>query len=247
MARILLYDIETSPNVSYTWGKYEQNVIAFVKERQIISFAWKWYGEKTVHVLALPSFPGYKKNPDDNKKLVVELHALISKADLVVAHNGSRFDDKMANTEFIKHRLKPPPPYKCVDTLRAARSKFRFNSNRLDDLGEFLGLGRKAKHEGFGMWLGCLGGDMKAWRKMMKYNKQDVVLLERVYLTLRPWTTHPDLSNYSRVKSCPVCESKNIREKGWSYSATGKRRGMVCMEEDCGKRFSGAFTKEPKS
>lgn len=35
MQKILLFDIETSPNLSYTWEKYQQDVIAFEKEREI--------------------------------------------------------------------------------------------------------------------------------------------------------------------------------------------------------------------
>ena len=31
-AKILYYDIETAPNLSYVWGQYEQNVIAHVSE-----------------------------------------------------------------------------------------------------------------------------------------------------------------------------------------------------------------------
>ena len=38
--KILFYDLETSPNVSYTWGKWEQNVIAFKKEWELLSFAY---------------------------------------------------------------------------------------------------------------------------------------------------------------------------------------------------------------
>ena len=39
--------------------------------------------------------------------------------------------------------------------------------------------------------------DLKAWKKMVEYNKQDIVLLEKVYYALRPWDTyHPNMGVY---------------------------------------------------
>jgi hypothetical protein len=55
---VLLYDLETSPNIGYTWGTRETDVIKIIHPRQIISIAWKWLGETEVKVLSLPSFPG---------------------------------------------------------------------------------------------------------------------------------------------------------------------------------------------
>lgn len=246
-ARILLYDIETSPNVAYIWGKYEQNALGdFIQERKMISVAWKWLGEKKVHVAALPMFPGYSKNPESNTALVRLFHSIISQADIVVGHNAKSFDEKMVNADFIHCGLKPPPPHKVIDTLLAARSRFRFNSNKLDDLGERLNLGRKMEHGGFKLWLGCLKGDRASWKTMMRYNKQDVVLLEKVYLKLRPWmTNHPNLSHYSRVESCPSCESENTERRGWSYTKKKKKQRIICR--DCGSWFLGDIkgTKPP--
>ena len=44
--KILVYDLENSPLVSYTWGLYEQNVVGVQKDWYIMSFAYKWLGEK---------------------------------------------------------------------------------------------------------------------------------------------------------------------------------------------------------
>ena len=57
-ARVLLYDIETVPNLAYVWGKWEQNVIRFESEWHMLCFAYKWLGEKKTHVVALPDFAG---------------------------------------------------------------------------------------------------------------------------------------------------------------------------------------------
>jgi len=240
-ARILLYDLETSPNLAYTWGVWQQDVIRVIKHRQIISFAWKWLGEAEGHVLALPDFKGYAKDKENNRELIKALHALFCQADITVGHNVVDFDDKRSNTDFIKHGLTPPPPHKRVDTLKAARAAFDFNSNKLDDLGEFLGVGRKVRHPGIDMWIGCLNGDPESWAQMKKYNLGDVGLLERVYLKLRPWMTgHPNLNPMSKASfTCPACKSANLQCRGFIFLSTGKRQRYQCT--DCGKWATGRF------
>ncbi len=241
--RVLLYDVESTPNLAWVWEKYEQDALGdFIRERQIISFAWKWLDEKEVHVLSLPDFPGYKRFPDDNRALITELHRIISEADVVIGHNVIDFDDRMANTDFIVHGLPPPPPHRRVDTLRLARSKFRFNSNKLGDLGARLGLGSKVKTGGFDLWAGCMRGDKSSWALMAQYNKGDVTLLEKIYLKLRPWMTlHPDMNAADRHVGCPACKSVNQIRKGWSISNLGKTPRFKCA--DCGKWSRGALVK----
>lgn len=244
--KILLFDIESSPNVAYIWGKYEQDALGdFIKERQIISFAWKWLGEKEVRVLSLPMFKSYKRFPDNNRELVLKLHEIISRADIVIGHNVDGFDDKIANAEFLYHGLPPTPPHKTVDTLKVAKSKFRFNSNKLGDLGAHLGLGKKIDTGGFSLWAGCLRGDPRSWELMMKYNKQDVVLLEKVYLRMRPWmSNHPDLNAIDLHIGCPICKGVNLQRRGWAIVGGGRKRRFQCT--DCGKWSTGSVAGKEK-
>lgn len=238
--KVLLYDIESSPNVAYVWGKYEQNTLGdFIKERQIISFAWKWLGDKDIHVLSLPMLKSYKRDPENNKELIVELHRLISEADIAVGHNIDAFDDKMSNTGFIKHGLKPPPPHKTIDTLKVARSRFRFNSNKLGELGKFLGLGGKVQIPGFSLWSRCLSGDKKSWALMEKYNRGDVALLEKIYLKLRPWMrTHQNMNVLDKHVGCSTCRSIHIQRRGWRINLYGRTPRYQCMR--CGRWACGA-------
>lgn len=241
--KVLLFDLESSPNIAYIWGKYEQNALGdFIKERQIISVAWKWLGEKEVHVLALPMLKTYKKSPDDNRDLVVRLHELMSRADVVVGHNVDAFDDPLSNSEFLLHGLTPPPPHKTVDTLKFARHKFHFNSNKLGDLGKRLGLGSKVHTGGFELWAGCLRGDRKSWALMMEYNKGDVALLEKIYLKMRPWmASHPNMNVADDHVGCPVCRSKDLERRGWALSMSGRAMRFRCR--NCGKWSKGRLVR----
>jgi hypothetical protein len=241
--RTLLYDIENTPLMSYNWGIYEQNAIRVVQHWYILSFSWKWADEKQIHALALTDFPSFKKNIRDDKPLVMELHKLMSQADEVIAHNGNRHDQKKSHTRMIFHGLTPPEPYNQIDTLTAARSKFAFSSNRLDDLGDYLGVGRKVRIHPE-TWEDCMNGDRKAFEKMKKYNKQDVALLERVYLKLRPWmANHPNLAEQDGIDRCPRCGSTKLHSAGFKTQVGGlKYRKYQC--QNCGG-YTSSHRKEP--
>lgn len=199
MARILIYDIETTPNLAYVWGKYQQDVIQYENEWELLCFAWKFLGDKKVQSIG--------RNTHDEETLVRKLHKLFNEADIVIAHNGDKFDQPMSNAKFIQFGLEPPTSYKSVDTRKVSARTFRFNSNKLDDLGNILGLGRKVQTGGFSLWMGCMQGDSKAWKKMLRYNEQDVRLLEKVYLKLRPWIqNHPGINIIdNRPAACTKC------------------------------------------
>lgn len=224
-AKILFVDIETTPNIAYVWGRYEQDVIDIVDDWHLLSFAYKWFGEKGVYA---------EGSKGEEKLLVKELWQLFNEADVIVAHNGDQFDIKKSNALFIKFGLKPPAPYKTIDTKKVAKRYFRFDCNKLDDLGRYLGLGRKVQTGGFELWKGCMSGDKNSWRLMLKYNKQDVLLLEKIYLKLRHWmTNHPNLNLLTgEIASCPICGGHKLQKRGFTINKTSKAQRFQC--QDCG-------------
>lgn len=242
-AVVVYLDIETAPTLGWTWGLWEQNVIDTKKPWYILSFAYKFEGEK-VQSKGLIDYPGFKKDMEDDSALVKELWDVFDKADIVVAHNGDRFDILRANARFVGLGLNPPSPYKSVDTCKIARRYFKFDSNKLDNLGHYLGLGRKLPNTGFDLWKRCMTGDPQAWKEMIRYNERDVILLEKVYLKLRSWAkTHPSVTQ-GNGDACPKCNSTHLQKRGFSYTATRKRQRLQCA--DCGGWLSGQLIKEPK-
>jgi len=219
---------------AYVWNHYETNVIAYAVEGYMLSWSAKWLDGETI-TKGLCDYKGYKPFSPDDSKLVNDLHQLFNEADILIAHNGDKFDIKKSNTAFIKNGLLPPEPYKTVDTLKVARRHFAFNSNKLDDLGQFLGCGRKIKHPGFDMWLGCEAGIKKDWDLMLKYNKQDVLLLERVYKKLLPWIQNHPYTKQS-YPSCPKCPSKEFQKRGMEFSYGIPWQRAKC--NNCGYNFS---------
>lgn len=233
MGKILLFDLETAPMVTYNWGLYQElNNTSFVKtDWFVLCWCAKWLGDKKVMSGALPDYKGYKRNPTCDKKMMQDLWNLLDEADIVIAHNATKFDVKKANARFVMNGMKPPSPYKVVDTLTIARSKFKFTSNRLNDLGQYLKVGKKVDTGGFQLWIDCMAGKKSAWNKMVKYCKQDVVLLEKVYLILRPFHgTHPNMGVYvdDDNKHCPKCSSTKLQKRGRMYTGAGEYQRYQC-------------------
>jgi DNA polymerase elongation subunit (family B) len=228
---ILLFDIENCPSLGWYYDLYKEgNIVGTKSNWYMLSFAYKWLGEKTVHTHALPDFKGYKRNKEDDEALVTKLHEIMSQADIIIGHNVDRFDIRKANARFIKHGLPPVKPYKTVDTLKIAKRVGYFDSNRLDALGQYLGVGRKLPHTGFDLWRGCMSGDMKSWAIMRKYNAQDVTLLEKVYLKLRPWGPHPNVNIVNQqTNACPKCGSKMLQKRGFKYTRTSEAQQYFCL------------------
>lgn len=239
--RILLWDIESSPMLAHVYERYEANVLNVEHDWHLLSVAWKWLGEKATHVKALPDFPErYAADIEDDYELAALAHRLFCEADVVVAHNGVAFDTKKAQARMIYHGFAPPTPFKEVDTLLVARRHFAFSSNRLGELCEFLGIGTKLENGGFKTWLGCLRGDPKAWALMKKYNRQDVVILEQLYLKLRPWMPrHPNIATLAdRPTSCPKCGAEDsMQARGFIYSTVSRRQRYQC--QSCGGWCAG--------
>lgn len=235
-AKILIYDVENSPNLAWTWAKYQQDVVKFEREWHLMSFAWKWYGEKKTHCLALPDFEGYEKNPYCDKQLCTKLWALFDEADICIGHNLVKFDNKKAAARFLYHGLPPHSPFKSIDTLKIARRHFNFTCNRLDSLCKHLGIGQKVKHTGSQLWFDCLAGDPHAWRLMKRYNKVDVSITEKLYERLRPWsedTVHVGLYEENPMGKCPCCGSSNLIRRGYKVASTRVYRQYQC--KDCGR------------
>lgn len=212
------------------WGKYEQNVLSYEKEREILSFAYTWFGSGD-KVICLT-----REHMSTDKALVAFLATLLQQADITVAHNGDKFDRKVIKSRMLYWGMKPLKINSSVDTLKVAKSYFSFNGNSLNDLVKHLGIGKKAAHPGFDMWLGCIRGNKKSWARMAYYNKRDVKLLCKLYRRFLPWIeNHPSLSRLTNTTGCPSCFSKKIQKYGLRPTTQGVAQRLACMS--CGKHY----------
>lgn len=231
--RTLIYDLEISPALAWVYEMYDANVIKVERPAYIMCFAYKWDGEGGVRVVAQTDFPDfYEQCPYDDWEVVAKLHKLMDEADVVVAHNANKFDNKIASARFLLQGFDPPSPYKTVDTLTAARRYFRIGKNSLDYLGQALDIGEKSKTRHHELWYACVEGDKNAWQKMKRYCRQDVVLLQGLYDRIRPYiTNHPNVALMeNKEDGCPKCGASGMMQyRGYSYTNVGTYHRVQCL------------------
>ena len=230
--KILLLDIESSPNTAHVWGLWQQNVSInqLMESSYVLCYAAKWLGDEEIVFDSV-----HQSKP---KAMLKGIHGLLNDADAVVHYNGTKFDIPTLNKEFLLHSYNPPAPYKQIDLLRVVRSQFRFPSNKLDYVAQRLGLGQKHAHEGHSLWVKCMNGDKDAWERMQDYNVQDVVLLESLYHTLLPWIKNaPNVNLFNDVQGCPSCGDTHLQKRGTSVSTTGVYQRYQCRS--CGTWCQG--------
>ena len=179
----LFFDLEVSPNIVLSWGIGRNLTLthdSIVQERSIICVCYKWEGSDKVYSL--------KWDNGDDEEMVRKFTKIIELADEVIAQNGDNFDIKWLRTRCIFHKISITPKFNSIDTLKMARTGFRFNCNKLDYMGQFFGLGSKMKTD-FGLWKDILLKNSKeAMDTMVEYCKQDVLLLENVYNQLQEFS-----------------------------------------------------------
>lgn len=239
-AQVLFLDIETSPLLAYCWGLWDQNV--GLNQIQVdwycIAWAAKWMNDPKSKVIYRDQRD--KDDIENDKEILEEMWDLLDQADWVIGHNLDKFDLKKLNTRFIMHGMKPPSSFRTEDTLKMARRKFSFTSNKLAYLTDKLCTKYKklnhGKFAGFELWKQSLSRNPKAWQEMEKYNIYDVLSLEELYHILAPWASKINYQLYTDENSEETvcsCGSKDFYENGNAFTASGKYKRYRCSV--CGK------------
>lgn len=245
--KIALWDIETA-KMQVSFSTYSRKLYspflpsdAIKRHIWMPCAAWKMLGDKRVFSACVLDDPKrFKKCYFDDYVVVKALHDLMHEVDVIVAHNGDNFDWKMFTARCIFHDLPPPPRPLMIDTLKVARSCFKFEANDLRYLARFLGVEEKGQAPD---WELIAIGDEKEIKLCASYNKQDIRALEPIYLKLRPYMkNHPNVNAAHRlpVDVCPTCASPNIILRGFHVTRSGKKQRMQCQE-------CGAWCQEKKS
>jgi uncharacterized protein YprB with RNaseH-like and TPR domain len=224
----LFFDIETSPNIGLFFEAGFKKNISFesiINERAIICICYKWEDQSEVNYLNWDS-----KQCD--KKMLEKFVQVANSADEMVGHNGDNFDLKWIRTRCLLHKIAMFPNYVTIDTLKISRQKFRFNSNKLDYIAQFLGMGKKIKTD-YSLWKNILlHKDKDAMSKMVKYCQKDVILLEKIFKQLAGHIeakTHYGVIFGQDRASCPECGSDDLFKSGIKTLASGiVKQVLIC-------------------
>lgn len=225
MNKILVLDIETRPAQAYIWQAYgEQNigVEQIIDAGSIICVGFKWLGERETFL--------YSDWEHGHEEMLKQVWLAMNAADAILTYNGDKFDLPKLQGEFLRAGFGPPAPVTSIDVVKVVR-KLGYFVNRLAFIGPFLGVGAKIKHEGFELWVKVMSGNGPAQRRMARYCKQDVKLLERLYLKVRPFVkNHPHLGNEAR--ECGACGSNHVQSRGYRRTKYFKVQRLQC--QSCG-------------
>lgn len=215
--RILLLDIETAPLAVWTWGLYDQTIYPenVISDWFLLCWSAKWLFDSVSIGEAVTPKEALQRT---DRSILAGMWKLVDEADIVITQNGDKFDLRRLNTRWLMEGFKPPMYYRSVDTLKVLKDRFDFSSNGMDYVNRVLGIDGKTKTD-FSWWRECLEGEQKsrqaALDRMLKYNKQDVFILEELYLKIRPWITgHPNMNLWTDVEDievCPNCKSSDLK------------------------------------
>ena len=206
--KVLLFDLETSPMLSYHWDMYDQNINPnfVVHDWFLLTWSAKWLLKgKMYHDKLTPA----ECLAHDDSRIVKSLWQMIDEADVIIAHNLKKFDEKKMKNRFLINGLMPPSPYQTIDTYLQVRNNFPFSSNKLDYINMRLGISRKIETD-YTLWLDCMKGKARAFSDMQKYNDGDVMCLEELYLIIRPYIkSHPNIGLFfddgKLASRCSAC------------------------------------------
>jgi hypothetical protein len=133
------------------------------------------------------------------------------------------------------------PPLKqlaIVDPFQMAKSKLKLARNSLDSVATLLGCKHQKTYIPWEQWNRAKFGDQKALATLLKYNVNDVRVLEEVYLKMLPlFPSHPLTGAVaSTTDGCRACGGSTY-SKGWRYRAKIRVHDVVCRT--CGWRGDG--------
>lgn len=236
--RLLAFDLETTG--------FEAN------RGHILCAAAKWVGDKTVHSWRIDSAEDYGTTPAsfvDDSCIVEPLVAMCNEADAVIAYYGDygRFDVPYLNTRAVANGLTPTSPLTVIDPHKTARRSLKLERNSLAAVAEILGCDHQKEHVPFSEWLKARYGDAKALSKILHYCKNDVLVLEDVYLKLRPLIKNHPYVGATLVGSgmestdCPACGSGKTEGNGQRRTKNFLIHRRRCR--DCGSVFEGTRKK----
>lgn len=242
--KVLVLDIETSPLLAYVWDRHDQNIgLNQIKDEwYVIAWAAKWLGD-------LPSKVMYEdqrnKDISNDYYLLCRIWKLLDEADIIITQNGQNFDARKLNARFIHWGMRPPSPYRHIDTYRIAKRVAKFTANSLEYLaGKLCRKYKKLTHSkfpGMALWTECLKGNIKAWNEMKRYNIHDVLATEELYMKLRAWAPDTTATPWfvpDAMKCCRTCGKDSLLSNGQRYTKTACYKRLRCSK--CGSSQIGA-------
>jgi DNA polymerase elongation subunit (family B) len=248
--RLVFFDTERLPP---TWWAWESNKPQYLNHSQLLSngffssIQWmhEWESKPSAYSLT-DKLKYFRENPACDKHVCIKAAEVIENVDILVAHNGKRFDWKHLKARWLYHEIPVPKKPYIVDTLTEARTS-AFPSNSLAGLSKHLKICEKGTNDAdiITMLTGSMKDRIEHINKQTKYGLKDIQPLKELYYRLLPgMERHPNMSAYTGLPCCPRCGSQEYQSRGDTLLSGGiKRKSFSC--KNCNKRFQGAVAVRP--
>jgi DNA polymerase elongation subunit (family B) len=238
--KIILWDIESLPNLKQVMQIFPSlsdypGLTLKASLNSMICFGYQIFGEKEIKCINAWDFPGWKKNINDDRDLVMAAYEILKDADATVTHNGKRFDIKFLQTRLLYHGLTPLPKIRHIDTCAEAKRNLLMFNNRLNTISKFLTSEEKLENGGWDLWVKVMNREEKAMELMSRYCKQDVKILNNIFKKIRPFVTNiPNYNHYRSIEKglCPSCGGSRLTGHGQIVRKSGLIARFLCR--DCG-------------
>lgn len=124
----------------------------------------------------------------NDREIVKQINQLVRQHDVIVAHNGQRFDLPFLRTRALRWRLRPLMEPKIVDPLQIAWRKWKLRSNRLGAISDHLGIKDRKTPLDMSVWADAmLNGNGRSMNKIVTHCIADVKVLSGVLEHVKPF------------------------------------------------------------
>ncbi len=236
----LFLDIEKTPPHWASYDRFNANIPMYhlIQDSFVPSVSWAWNDGAVENVNIMHDVKRFIDDHTNDYHVIKTIWEQIEKADVIVGHYVKGFDWKILCGLAVLHELSPIEPKKCVDTLAEAR-KFKYTSNKLDDLCKQFGFDRKREHRKEMMLL-CSQGDVEAIKECAKYNDGDIPGMRQLFYKFRPYShtnQYPNMRKINGHLCCDRCASVHLQKRGKNafgdtiYGCYDCRRRMPVREK----------------
>lgn len=234
-AKILIYDIETTKLLADVWwtGKQYIGHDKIRTETKIISVSYKWLGSEKVECI---TWDNLKKC---DKTLIKKFLEIYNQADFVIGVNNDNFDNRLINVRALKYNFDANTHVRSLDIQKEAKRLFRLPSYSMVYISKYLGIEGKYNHAGASMWEDIQYGTKEkseaALKEMIKYDNQDVITTEQIYLIFRKYmttVTHVGVLFGTQKYCCPLCGSSNVKLYKTTVTPSGTIQHIMQCQKD---------------
>lgn len=185
------FDLETSFMQGYFFDIWQVNIpmSQVTKQSHLLSASWAINDDEPV---------GIRLTPEDVKtgndlEVVVKLIEAINSCDVAVTFNGKKFDVKKLNTRALYWGLPPVVIPRHIDLMQDAKRLFKFPSNSMQNISQYLGEDGKISTGGSRLWQRCAEFENyevcdAALQEMLDYNLQDINATRDLHKRFMGWS-----------------------------------------------------------